>query len=120
MQNIAGYFDCDKYIARELERCQIPIVEVERNQGEVAYTLIGRLGDFEFRREWNEWVVFGPLFFAPVMEVTKTSIGKTDIKIEDAPNLPGKWVFKVQTEVALYMLVQAIKSLDRTQAAVAA
>lgn len=61
MINLAGNQECDRYIREELTRAGIDIVEVplDRANGEVPYTLEGRLPGYRFRRFWYYWVVDG-------------------------------------------------------------
>jgi len=56
MENLAGKTRADLHILNELEEAGIEIVEGERSQGEVPYTLTGKLADWNFLRAWCYWV----------------------------------------------------------------
>jgi hypothetical protein len=53
MKNLAGVADCDKNIKRELARCLIDAVDVEKGNTEVPYSVIGKLGAMTFKRAWQ-------------------------------------------------------------------
>jgi len=61
MRNLAGVEDCDRHIRDELERAEIEIVEVERDDvhHEVPFTLEGRIGDVRLFRAWTYWSTGG-------------------------------------------------------------
>jgi len=81
MQNLAGVEKCDQYIKDELRRCGIEIVEVEKSKGEVPYSFVGKIENFDFHRAWYYWVVEGlvPGFIASGLY--KDKVGKTDIRV---------------------------------------
>ncbi len=56
MINLAGDKAADECIQEELFLAGIPQVRVGKNEGEVPYTLIGKLGDWEFTRGWSYWM----------------------------------------------------------------
>jgi hypothetical protein len=63
MKNLAGVKECDEFISHELELAgihQITLVEAERGEHEVPYTVIGVLGAKHFREEWDEMLVKSP------------------------------------------------------------
>ena len=55
MINLAGNKDADKHIKEELYIAGIEAID-ENAKGEVPYTIIGRLGNWKFRRAWYYWV----------------------------------------------------------------
>lgn len=59
MINLAGNFECDLIIKRELEEAKIQTVEVYRMSSEVPSSYIGVLNGFKFLRAWNYWVMKG-------------------------------------------------------------
>jgi hypothetical protein len=81
MINLAGVEDCDRYIRKELERCRILTFDVPRTTGEVAFTVEGRLGGFEFRRAWTYWVVRGRMPLHIANKLYADPIGKDDIRV---------------------------------------
>lgn len=82
MQNLAGNTNCDALIRRELERSRIEVRELPaRNQAEVPSSLIGKLGNFEFRRAWHYWVVTGPMPIGIAEDMFADPVGKTDIRV---------------------------------------
>lgn len=56
MKNLAGVKDADNYIREELYLAGIPTVN-KISEGEVPFTIIGKIGDWTFRRAWYYWVV---------------------------------------------------------------
>jgi hypothetical protein len=56
MTNLAGVKDCDIIIQEELFIASIPSYKVDRNNGEVQYSYIGRLNNWVFKRAWHYWV----------------------------------------------------------------
>jgi hypothetical protein len=81
MINLAGNRDCDKYIEKELQRCGIPILNVERANTEVPYSIVGQYGNFTFRRAWYYWMVEGPMPLLQAHELYDDPVGKTDIRV---------------------------------------
>jgi hypothetical protein len=55
MKNLAGLKEADEYIKEELYLAGIETIS-EKSDGEVPYTIIGRLGKWAFRRAWYYWV----------------------------------------------------------------
>ena len=49
----------DEILRHELRDAGVPAVETDRSKGEVPYSVVGRLGAFEFRRLWYYWAVEG-------------------------------------------------------------
>lgn len=56
MENLAGNKDADIHIKEELFLAGIPMVN-ETSEGEVPFTIIGKKGDWTFRRAWYYWMV---------------------------------------------------------------
>src|ERR1035437_6298970 len=56
MKNLASDKDADKFIKEELTIAGINQVKVNDNNGEVPYTIIGKIGNWTFRRAWYYWV----------------------------------------------------------------
>lgn len=61
MRNLAGRKDCDRFIRKELNKVNIPIVARDLSKREVPASIAGQLGPFSFERAWFYWVVRGPL-----------------------------------------------------------
>jgi len=55
MINLAGNKDADKHIKEELYLAGIEAID-QKSEGEVPYTIVGRLGNWKFRRAWYYWV----------------------------------------------------------------
>ena len=55
MKNLAGNKDADKYIREELYLAGIEAIP-EKSDGEVPYTIIGKIGNWRFERAWYYWV----------------------------------------------------------------
>lgn len=56
MKNLAGVDDADKTIKEELYLAGIQELPETPKHSEVPYTIIGRLGNWKFRRAWYYWV----------------------------------------------------------------
>lgn len=82
MRNLAGVEDCDDVIEEELDRADVPMVEVPRDDihSEVPYTIEGRLGRFKFRRAWRYWVVEGPVPIEVACELYVSPVGRKDVR----------------------------------------
>lgn len=80
MQNLAGIATCDEVIRRELERARVPVETCERVRGEVAYSVLGRLGDFTFRRAWYYYIVDGPVPIEVAREIYADPVGRDDVR----------------------------------------
>ena len=76
MKNLAGVKECDVDIRRELTEAGIKINHVKKGKTEVPYTLIGRLGQFDFRRAWYYWTVSGKVPIEVARELYANSVGK--------------------------------------------
>lgn len=94
MKNLAGVLECDDFIRIELEKARIQIVQGERVDHEVAYSITGQLGNFHFRRAWYYWVATGPVPLAIAKELYADPIGKTDIRVAGhcACPPPEEWI----------------------------
>lgn len=57
MKNLAGVNNdsCDEQILEELYLAGLEPVKVARNNGEVAYSYVGKLGNWTFKRLWYYW-----------------------------------------------------------------
>jgi hypothetical protein len=55
MKNLAGVKDADKTIREELYLAGIEAIP-EKSEGEVPYTIIGRVGHWKLRRAWYYWI----------------------------------------------------------------
>lgn len=55
MKNLAGVEEADQTIREELYLADIE-TRNEEALGEVPYTIIGRIGKWEFRRAWTYWI----------------------------------------------------------------
>jgi len=55
MINLAGVKECDKAIREELYLAGIEVYE-EKGNGEVPYTIIGKIGNWVLKRAWTYWV----------------------------------------------------------------
>lgn len=110
MENLAGNADCDRYITRELERARIPWVVVDRVNYEVPYAVIGKLGEFAFKRAWYYYIVSGrvPLEAAKEMYY-EDPVGRTDIRVNGHCGCPAP------EEQAEYYNSDMVKLLDREQ-----
>jgi hypothetical protein len=81
MKNLAGDKDADKFILDELKRVRIPVIDAPPHKGEVPYTKMGKLGDFEFTRAWYYWVVEGRVPLHVAQDLYEDPVGKTDIRV---------------------------------------
>lgn len=58
MKNLAGNLNCDKYIQIELSKAGIDIKQIENVESEVPYSIIGKLGNWSFKRARYYWVAY--------------------------------------------------------------
>lgn len=56
MINLAGVKEADEFIQEELYLAGIKLVHGEQSKGEVPYTIIGKLGGWNFERAWTYWM----------------------------------------------------------------
>lgn len=81
MRNLAGnHEEADEQIRRELERARVSAAKAEPHFHEVPYTIMGKLGEFEFTRAWTYWVVDGPVPLEVAEELFADPVGRTDIR----------------------------------------
>jgi hypothetical protein len=95
MENLAGRGDCDTSIFRELNRCGIEVVRLPNKLwGEVPASITGKLGQFQFHREWYYWVVRGNVPLPVAQELYNNPVGKTDIRVTGHCGCPppDEWV----------------------------
>ena len=55
MINLAGNKDADKHIKEELYLAGIEAIN-EKSEGEVPYTIVGRIGNWKLHRAWYYWI----------------------------------------------------------------
>jgi hypothetical protein len=87
--NLAGRTDADDYIRREFTRCGIDCVNVERTNSEVPYTIIGKLGDFTFRRAWYYYIVEGEVPLTIANKLYNDPVGRTDVRVDGHCGCPA-------------------------------
>lgn len=81
MKNLAGVKECDSDIQEELNEAGIEIQKIELGKTEVPYTLMGKLGSFEFCRSWYYWVVKGDVPLEAAQEMYVNEIGRKDVRV---------------------------------------
>lgn len=122
MQNLAGNAGCDEVIARELARCGIEAISVELTHTEVPYRIIGKLGDFTFKRCWYYWAVKGKVPLVVAKDLYADPVGRTDIRADGhCGALPPDQVaaetdgeryvssYHIDTEIGLRLFTETIK-----------
>lgn len=57
MKKLAGNEQADSTILEELYLANIPSKKVDKNNGEVPYSYIGKIENWTFKRAWYYWVV---------------------------------------------------------------
>ncbi|MEY2664950.1 MAG: Ralstonia phage [Candidatus Parcubacteria bacterium] len=94
MKNLAGVAECDKEIRRELARSGIEVVDIEKGNTEVPYSVIGTLGTMTFRRAWYYWVVNCRVPLDVAKMLYTDPVGKTDIRVAGHCGCPApeEWV----------------------------
>ena len=60
MINLAGNKLADDFIREELILANIEVIKVKKNEGEVPYTFMGKLGNWGFTRAWTHWIARAP------------------------------------------------------------
>ncbi|MBI5398462.1 hypothetical protein HZB03_03275 [Candidatus Woesearchaeota archaeon] len=56
MINLAGVEEADEHIQEELCLAGIELVRGEKSEGEVPYSISGKLCDWTFNRAWYYWM----------------------------------------------------------------
>jgi hypothetical protein len=103
MNNLAGRYDCDRFITAELTQAGIEIVkhtEVLRN--EVPATITGKLGIYEFVRGWYYWMVSGNVPLAIAQEMYADPIGRKNVRVAGDCGCPPpeQWAFPTREVLA--------------------
>jgi len=81
MINLAGVRECDVHMRSELVQAGVPIIDIPRENSEVPYTVMGKLGKYEFRRAWYYWMVNGNVPLEAAQEMYADPIGKKDVRV---------------------------------------
>lgn len=89
MWNLAGRWDCDQKIARELKRAQIDIVRLEKPVGDVPALLCGRIGPIELARAPMHYVAEGPVPLDVARHLYADPIGRRDALIHGMADRPA-------------------------------
>lgn len=101
MKNLAGVWDCDNTIKEELLIAGIDIHR-ERSNGEVPYSLVGKLGEFKFKRAWYYWMVSGVAVpFDAAVEMYENEYGKRDIRCHGNAGCPHPKDSAIPTDEAI-------------------
>ncbi len=107
MKNLAGVKECDATIMEELEKAGILPFNIarENENTEVPYGVIGRLGDFEFRRAWYYWVVKGSVPLNVAEEMYNDPTGKKDVRVAGHCGCPPpeNWAFPEKESIVAYL-----------------
>jgi len=56
MKNLAKNKNADESILKELFKVGVRIEKVEKSDGEVPYSYIGKIGKWTLRRAWYYWI----------------------------------------------------------------
>lgn len=85
MKNLAGIerYEAEACIVDELGQAGVPIAADPRqlDHPEVKSAVIGRLGQFEFRRSWRYYVVGGPVPLEVARRLHEHPVGRTDVRV---------------------------------------
>ena len=114
MKNLAGVQDCDKYIREELERADIEVVEVPKSEGEVPFTLEGRIGDIRLYRAWYYWVAIGKVPLGVAIDLYAHPEGKISVRVDGSCGCPDPSESPSWFSNATHKQLFAKKSYDRT------
>lgn len=122
MKNLAGVAECDTDIRRELSRSYIDAVDIEKGNTEVPYSVIGKVGDMTFKRDWCYWVVNCRVPLEIAKALYADPVGKTDIRVAGHCGClpPEEWAFEedgeefvhhyhIDTEVGLRVFVDILR-----------
>jgi hypothetical protein len=117
MINLAGKEDCDHHIADELLRAGIDTIEVPKSEGEVPFSIEGRLGHPEsglgfirLWRAWYYWVAVGNIPLSVAKVLYDHPEGKKTVRVDGhcacpAPEAP--WIKWINAETGQEMMAQA-------------
>ncbi len=56
MINLANIKEADEFIKTELFLAEIPLLLEQKSNNEVPYTIIGQIGNWQFKRSWYSYV----------------------------------------------------------------
>lgn len=119
MINLAGRdsTEVDKEVREELLMAKIPAFDVEPSTGEVKYSVVGRLGTFEFTRAWYYWSVTGEVPYPVAEELYKDPIGARYVRVEghcDCPH-PREWVYPPEALEDAFRIELGLPILDEEE-----
>lgn len=82
MLNLAGRTDADHIIRHELRRVGIEptFSDARKDHPDVKTSVVGKLGPFEFRRNWRYWVALGPVPLSVAEELYTDPVCCTDVR----------------------------------------
>lgn len=92
MNNVAGLENPDPFLTEELTRARINVEQLPRplrRHPEVHAGVIGRLGQFTFRRAWYYWVANGPVPIELARKLYADPVGVKDIRVDGHCGCPA-------------------------------
>lgn len=81
MQNLAGNPHATDIVTSELLRCGIDVYDIPKDNSEVPSEVIGKLGNFTFKRAWYYYIVEGMVPLKVAEKLYDTIVGRTDIRV---------------------------------------
>lgn len=139
--NMSGIINCDVWIEKELIEAGVPIrsghenwflkegtkrsngvivvkdwedyIHKYRCRSEVPFHIIGKLGGFEFERDWYYWRVRGKVPKKIAKKMYKDQIGKEDIRVGGHCGCPPPkgdvYTYHIDSQKGLNLFVKIIK-----------
>lgn len=114
MINLAGKEDCDKYIEDELLRAGIDVIEVPKSNGEVPFTIEGRLGHSEsglgfikLWRAWTYWIAVGNVPLSVAKRLYAHPEGQRTVRVDGHCGCPAPeppWIKWINAETGQKMI----------------
>lgn len=118
MENLAGRYDCDYHIFKELNLAGIPaFLRPKRSTGEVESKVIGRLSYITLQREWYYYVAEGQVPLDIARKMYLNPLGKKDVRADsDCGRLPlDKFAQYYDLEGIRLLGLRKLKHLEKTE-----
>jgi hypothetical protein len=111
-KNLAGAAYADVIIEKELKEAGIEIVNEDRIQSEVPFTLTGKLGTFLFGRAWTYWVVSCMMPLDAANEMYENEVGKKFVRVAGHCGCPppNEWALPCEKDLKKAMKELGLES----------
>lgn len=119
MINLLHHRQCDIFISKELKMARIPIVKIAKSSGGVPYSIIGKLGQFEFKRYTDYWFVKGFVPLEIAIKMYDTKVGRENVIViaKDANPYPNPLSHALPKQKVISQIIRELKlpSIDNDE-----